>query len=210
MLWASMGVHSKSLEIPGLAPVLLQLPDNLRTKQDHRHRRDQCSQANAAKACSISVLAAAMAGRRQGKDARRPVSRVLSRPLRAMDDHSSGTSVTGRLARPTRAAAAETRLADAGPEGPVGRPPLCGLAPGGVYHAVAVAGGAVRSYRTLSPLPPRAIRRSRWARRFAFCGTFPGVAPAGRYPAPCFRGARTFLPPTRKGRRAAIRPSGGC
>jgi len=27
-----------------------------------------------------------------------------------------------------------------------------------------------------------------------FCGTFPGVAPAGRYPAPCLRGARTFLP----------------
>lgn len=31
-------------------------------------------------------------------------------------------------------------------------------------------------------------------RRSALCGTFPGVAPAGRYPAPCFRGARTFLP----------------
>ena len=30
-------------------------------------------------------------------------------------------------------------------------------------------------------------------RRSVFCGTFPGVAPAGRYPAPCFRGARTFL-----------------
>jgi len=29
--------------------------------------------------------------------------------------------------------------------------------------------------------------------RFAFCGTFPGVTPAGRYPAPCFHGARTFL-----------------
>ena len=29
--------------------------------------------------------------------------------------------------------------------------------------------------------------------RFAFCGTFPEVAPAGRYPAPCFDGARTFL-----------------
>ena len=27
-----------------------------------------------------------------------------------------------------------------------------------------------------------------------FCGTFPGVAPAGRYPAPFVRGARTFLP----------------
>ena len=43
--------------------------------------------------------------------------------------------------------------------------------------------------------------------RFAFCGTFPGVAPAGRYPAPCFRGARTFLPRT-QGPRAAARPSG--
>jgi hypothetical protein len=27
-----------------------------------------------------------------------------------------------------------------------------------------------------------------------FCGTIPGVAPAGRYPAPFVRGARTFLP----------------
>src|SRR3546814_15114438 len=27
--------------------------------------------------------------------------------------------------------------------------------------------------------------------RSALCGTVPGVAPAGRYPAPCFRGART-------------------
>ena len=35
-------------------------------------------------------------------------------------------------------------------------------------------------------------------RRFAFCGTFPGVAPAGCYPAPCFRGARTFLHRSRK------------
>ena len=33
----------------------------------------------------------------------------------------------------------------------------------------------------------------RKARRFTFCGTFPRVAPAGRYPALCPRGARTFL-----------------
>jgi hypothetical protein len=33
-------------------------------------------------------------------------------------------------------------------------------------------------------------------RRFDFCGAIPGVAPAGRYPAPCLRGARTFLPPS--------------
>jgi hypothetical protein len=33
------------------------------------------------------------------------------------------------------------------------RPPLFGLAPGGVCRAVPVAGGAVRSCRTVSPLP---------------------------------------------------------
>ncbi len=73
-------------------------------------------------------------------------------------------------------------------------PPLFDLAPGGVYLADAVTGGAVRSYRTLSPLPPGPGRRPElrvW--RFALCGTVPGVAPAGRYPAPSFRGARTFL-----------------
>jgi len=84
-------------------------------------------------------------------------------------------------------------------------PLLLGLAPGGVFPAAAVTGGAVRSYRTLSPLPS-ARPRPEAARRYSFCGTFPGVAPAGRYPAPCLRGARTFLPPHR--RRAAIRPSG--
>ena len=79
-------------------------------------------------------------------------------------------------------------------------PSLFGFAPGGVYPATTVTSRAVRSYRTLSPLPTSQDRR------FAFCGTFPGVAPAGRYPAPCLRGARTFLPPAR--RKAAIRPSG--
>ena len=78
-----------------------------------------------------------------------------------------------------------------------GYPSLYGLAPGGVYRAVPVTGNAVRSYRTLSPLP----RDSRSGHgRFAFCGTFPGVAPAGRYPAPCFRGARTFLAPPKEAR----------
>src|SRR5690606_18928088 len=37
------------------------------------------------------------------------------------------------------------------------------------------------------------IARIRKTGRFVFCGTFPGVAPAGRYPAPYFPGARTFL-----------------
>ena len=67
-------------------------------------------------------------------------------------------------------------------------PSLFGFAPGVVCHAVSVAGNAVRSYRTFSPLlPPR-------REQFVLCGTFPGVAPAGRYPAPHVDGARTFLP----------------
>ena len=44
----------------------------------------------------------------------------------------------------------------------------------------------------------------RGGRRCTFCGTFPGVAPAGGYPAPHLRGARTFLPPPEGGER----PSG--
>ena len=33
-------------------------------------------------------------------------------------------------------------------------PLLLGLAPGGVFPAIAITGDAVRSYRTISPLPP--------------------------------------------------------
>ena len=79
---------------------------------------------------------------------------------------------------------------------------LLGLAPGGVCRAAAVTGGAVRSCRTLSPSPAGALRRP--GGQAALCGTFPGVTPAGRYPAPSFRGARTFLP--RRSAGAAIRP----
>ena len=62
---------------------------------------------------------------------------------------------------------------------------LFGLAPGGVYPATAVASGAVRSYRTFSPLPGG----SKAAGRYLFCGTFrnrtvTSAAPR-RYLAPC-------------------------
>lgn len=97
--------------------------------------------------------------------------------------HSSGTTFARRLSQPTRITRPKTgcRPAGAGPA-----LSLFGLAPGGVYLATPVTSGAVGSYPTLSPLPPK-----RW--RSTLCGTFPGVAPAGRYPAPCFCGARTFL-----------------
>jgi hypothetical protein len=71
-------------------------------------------------------------------------------------------------------------------------PFLFGLAPGGVCRAAGVTASAVRSYRTVSPLPaPPVAGRSR---RSVLCGTIPGLAPAGRYPAPFVHGARTFLP----------------
>src|ERR1700721_1112990 len=104
------------------------------------------------------------------EESRRSVSRVLSTPRAALDGHSSGTDLTARLTRPTRAADRKYSHAHAFARR---RPPLFGLAPGGVYPASPVTKAAVRSYRTVSPLP-RANPR-----RFVFCGTFPGGAPAG-------------------------------
>lgn len=68
---------------------------------------------------------------------------------------------------------------------------LFGLAPGGVYlcrFRCRSRGGLLPHPFTLTP------RRTNPAGRSVFCGTVPGVAPAGRYPAPFLRGARTFLP----------------
>ncbi len=141
---------------------------------------------------------------REQKGIRRPVSRVLYR--RRANPDRRWPFVWDARCRTPRATypddGAITRLA------PVSRPlpPLHGLAPGGVCRAATVAGRAVRSYRTLSPLP--ALRPEAPGRRSALCGTVPGVAPAGCYPAPRDRGARTFLHPDPKVRTAAIRPSG--
>jgi len=55
-----------------------------------------------------------------------------------------------------------------------------GLASGGVYMATAVAGSAVRSYRTFPSLLDSLRRKAVY-----FCCTIPRVASAGRYPAPC-------------------------
>ena len=128
------------------------------------------------------------------KNASWPVSRVLCRGSLRRDGHSSGTRVAARLKQPTRTAMRKripprSRSHEAVPS-------LFGFAPGGVCLASPVTRAAVRSYHTLSPLLlPASAATSAIRGRFAFCGTFPGVAPAGRYPAPCFRGARTFLHP---------------
>ena len=86
-----------------------------------------------------------------------------------MDGHSSGVPVAGHLVATYPDSGAETRLRSC-----LHVPSLFGLAPGGVYPAIDVTADAVRSYRTLSPLPCPKTWRS------ALCGTFPGVAPAGR------------------------------
>ena len=127
---------------------------------------------------------------------------------RRRDGHSSGTPITRRLKQPTRTAGLTS------PRGVIvprkrgaelaAMPSLFGLAPGVVCHAASIARNAVRSYRTFSPLPsPR-------RRRFVLCGTFPGVAPAGCYPAPYVDGARTFLPRDLSIiARAAVQPTDG-
>jgi len=56
---------------------------------------------------------------------------------------------------------------------------LRGLAGGGVYRAVVVTNDAVRSYRTVSPLPGP-DREGRARRRSVLCGTFPRIAPGRR------------------------------
>jgi hypothetical protein len=96
-----------------------------------------------------------------------------------------------RAAPPATYPDGRIRTLISGPCGPA--PSLFGLAPGGVCRAGPVAGPAVRSYRTVSPLPALRPLAAGTGRRSVLCGTVPGVAPAGRYPAPYVQGARTFL-----------------
>jgi hypothetical protein len=121
---------------------------------------------------------------------------------RTRDGHSSGTPVAWRLEQPTRTAGSGHRSRSfGGLRRTSSAPSLFGLAPGGVCRAACVAADAVRSYRTVSPLPlplssppPLAGEVGRGPRRSGLCGTFPRLAPAGHYPAPYVHGARTFLP----------------
>src|ERR1700747_1341653 len=108
------------------------------------------------------------------------------------DGHSSGVALARHLGQPTRTAEPDTGpaalslsrtarichpysvLLPVGFTMPVPLPdPRCALA--APFH------------------PCRAEAPKDGGGRFVFCGTFPGVAPAGRYPAPHVDGARTFL-----------------
>ena len=73
------------------------------------------------------------------------------------DSHSSATPVARRLKQPTRTAGSGHRSRSTSLR-PRLVPSLFGLAPGGVCRAAGVAAGAVRSYRTVSPLPRLTLR----------------------------------------------------
>ena len=119
------------------------------------------------------------------------------KPGSVVDGHSSGTHVAVRLERPTRGPCGPQVAASAAR-------PLLGLAPGGVCPATAVASGAVRSYRTFSPLP---AAEAAWAVYFLW--HFPWARAPQALPGTLSCGARTFLRRLREDATAAIRPTPG-
>ncbi len=94
-----------------------------------------------------------------------PRLQVAYKPNSVEDDHSSRRRIAAPLKRPTRRFPTVPANRNRNPgerAGParirslglaVGIPSLFGLAPCGVYPATALTDGAVRSYRTFSPLP---------------------------------------------------------
>ncbi len=97
---------------------------------------------------------------------------LADKPGSVVSNHSSGIHVTVQLKQPTQK--------PCGPHVSIRNVSLFGLAPGGVFPATYVAISAVRSYRTISPLPMHKMQR-----RYIFCGTFRRLAPPRRYLAPC-------------------------
>ena len=115
------------------------------------------------------------------------------KPGSVAGNHPSGTHVAVRLERPTR-----KPLRAAGTSPKTRALPYLVLLQVGFAVPPCVATGAVRSYRTVSPLPSAALaaaarpddadqsRRERLRLgRFALCCTFRGLAPPRRYLAPC-------------------------
>ena len=128
--------------------------------------------------------------------ARRPVSRVLSKGVSPlwMTIPLGPPLLTGSSCQPGSAGA------QAALRGCPRARSLFGIAPGGACRAGPVARPAVGFYPTVSPLPAAGTPKGPGRRRSLLCGAFPGVAPAGRYPAPCLHGARTFLERTSRPR----------
>ena len=133
-----------------------------------------------------------VAGTNKTRSVSRPISRVLSTPLRTLCGHSSGPGLAPRFTQPTRPLS-PARQADPSKGAAV----LFGLAPGGACRAASLAGRAVGSYPTVSPLPVTPAEQKSGKASIGglvLCGAIPQVSLGGRYPPPCLGGARTFLP----------------
>src|SRR6202040_1539838 len=116
--------------------------------------------------------------------------RPLARTIR--DGHSSGTTLARCLEQPTRTASLTLSCGViAFANSPLCRP-YSVLLP--VWFAMPVPLPEPRCALTAPFHPCRAEAPKGDGGRFVLCGTFPGVAPAGCYPAPYVDGARTFLP----------------
>jgi len=113
----------------------------------------------------------------------------VRRPESPVDGHSSRTGIAAGLKQPTRTT---------GPVPALPRPkPLRAVPIRSCSRWGLPCRSRCRSRGALLPHPfslAGEITLRFWPRRSPLCGTVPGVAPAGNYPAPSFRGARTFLP----------------
>ncbi len=126
-------------------------------------------------------------------------TRLATRAIR--DGHSSGAALARDILQPTRTASLTSlpRLLSLARTGRVCRP-YSVLLPVGFTMPVPLPEPRCALTAPFHPCRAKAPLRGEGG-RFVLCGTFPGVAPAGCYPAPYVNGARTFL---------SERPFGAC
>jgi hypothetical protein len=142
---------------------------------------EECSGAAANVSLSLQASEIVRASHKDNRQLACKPGSVWLRPKPERGSHSSGTTFARCLSQPTRMTGLETsRTACAVHVIPIRSCSRWGLP----CH---------RRCRRCGGLLPHPFTLTCRGRRFAFCGTFPEVALAGRYPAPCFRGARTFL-----------------
>src|ERR1700678_398702 len=124
------------------------------------------------------LLKAPLSGRVSGR------KESADKPGSVVDSHSSGMRVAAQLKQPTRKPHVGHMVRSKAP-----RASLFGLAPGGVCRAADVATSAVRSYRTISPLPAPLARHLGGI----FLLHFPWTRVPQALPGTVPYGARTFL-----------------
>jgi hypothetical protein len=137
----------------------------------------------------------------EGSVARRSVSRVLSRPKAGMAIHLGRSLPNASRDRPERRRGRPARRRKPRPAPPAAPTWSCSRWGLPCRRRCRRRGALLPHHFTLAARHPR---KDGTGSAVCFCGTFPKVALAGCCPAPCLRGARTFLPPL----DASLRESG--